>query len=137
MSHRWIVTVVAASALLLAGCGGSKPTTNSPSSASSSDKSSSAESTTAEASAPEAAPQAPLDPSACTDVTGANLDLAVAKNTEDAKKAADVFAKYYPPPDVQEAIDHFVSTEGAQFDDPDYDKFNSRIDEWVKVVCPL
>jgi PBP1b-binding outer membrane lipoprotein LpoB len=137
MSHRWIVTVVAASALLLAGCGGSKPTTNSPSSASSSDKSSSAESTTAEASAPEAAPQAPLDPSACTDVTGANLDLAVAKNTEDAKKAADVFAKYNPPPDVQEAIDHFVSTEGAQFDDPDYDKFNSRIDEWVKVVCPL
>jgi PBP1b-binding outer membrane lipoprotein LpoB len=137
MSHRWIVTVVAASALLLAGCGGSKPSTNSPSSASSSDKSSSAESTTAEASAPEAAPQAPLDPSACTDVTGANLDLAVAKNTEDAKKAADVFAKYNPPPDVQEAIDHFVSTEGAQFDDPEYDKFNSRIDEWVKVVCPL
>jgi PBP1b-binding outer membrane lipoprotein LpoB len=137
MSHRWIVTVVAASALLLAGCGGSKPTTNSPSSASSSDKSSSAESTTAEASAPEAAPQAPLDPSACTDVTGANLDLAVAKNTEDAKKAADIFAKYNPPPDVQEAIDHFVSTQGAQFDDPDYAKFNSRIDEWVKVVCPL
>jgi PBP1b-binding outer membrane lipoprotein LpoB len=137
MSHRWIVTVVAASALLLAGCGGSKPSTNSPSSASSSDKSSSAESTTAEASAPEAAPQAPLDPSACTDVTGANLDLAVAKNTEDAKKAADIFAKYNPPPDVQEAIDHFVSTQGAQFDDPDYDKFNSRIDEWVKVVCPL
>jgi PBP1b-binding outer membrane lipoprotein LpoB len=137
MSHRWIVTVVAASALLLAGCGGSKPSTNSPSSASSSDKSSSAESTTAQASAPEAAPQAPLDPSACTDVTGANLDLAVAKNTEDAKKAADIFAKYNPPPDVQEAIDHFVSTQGAQFDDPDYDKFNSRIDEWVKVVCPL
>jgi hypothetical protein len=137
MSHRWIVTVVAASALLLAGCGGSKPTTNSPSSASSSDKSSSAESTTAEASAPEAAPQAPLDPSGCTDVTGANLDLAVAKNTEDAKKAADIFAKYNPPPDVQEAIDHFVSTEGAQFDDPDYQEFNTRIDEWVKAVCPM
>jgi hypothetical protein len=137
MSHRWIVTVVAASALLLAGCGGSKPSTNSPSSASSSDKSSSAESTTAQASAPEAAPQAPLDPSACTDVTGANLDLAVAKNTEDAKKAADVFAKYNPPPDVQEAIDHFVSTEGAQFDDPDYQEFNTRIDEWVKAVCPM
>jgi hypothetical protein len=137
MSHRWIVTIVAASALLLAGCGGSKPTTTSPSSSSGSDKSSSAESTTAEASAPEGAPPAPLDPSACTDVTGANLDLAVAKNTEDAKKAADIFAKYNPPPDVQEAIDHFVSTQGAQFDDPDYDKFNSRIDEWVKVVCPL
>ncbi|WP_319447509.1 MULTISPECIES: hypothetical protein [unclassified Mycobacterium] len=137
MSHRWIVTVVAAFALLLAGCGGSKPTTNSPSSSSSSDTSSSAESTAAEASAPAAAPQAPLDPSACTDVTGANLDLAVAKNTEDAKKAADIFAKYNPPPDVQEAIDHFVSTQGAQFDDPDYEKFNTRIDEWVKVVCPL
>jgi hypothetical protein len=137
MSHRWIVTVVAILALLLAGCGGSKPTTNSPSSASISDKSSSAESTTAESSAAGAAPQAPLDPSACTDVTGANLDLAVAKNTEDAKKAADIFAKYNPPPDVREAIDHFVSTQGAQFADPDYEKFNTRIDEWVKVVCPL
>ncbi|MDT5079278.1 MAG: hypothetical protein QOJ80_3915 [Mycobacterium sp.] len=137
MPHRWIVTVVAASALLLAGCGGGKPTNNAPSSASSTATSSSAESTTAESSAAAAAPQAPLDPSACTDVAGANLDLAVAKNAEDAKKAADIFAKYNPPPDVQEAIDHFVSTQGAQFDDPDYEKFNTRIDEWVKVVCPL
>jgi hypothetical protein len=137
MSHRWIVAVVATSALLLAGCGGSKPTTNSSSSSATSDTSSSAESTTADASAAEGAPQAPLDPSACTDVTGANLDLAVAKTTEDAKKAADIFAKYNPPPEVQEAIDHFVSTQGAQFDDPQYAEFNSRIDEWVKVVCPL
>jgi hypothetical protein len=137
MPHRWIVAVVATSALLLAGCGGSKPTTNSPSSASSSDKSSSVASTAAESSAAEAAPQESLDPSACTDVAGANLDLAVANNAEDAKKAADIFAKYNPPPDVQEAIDHFVSTEGAQFDDPDYQEFNTRIDEWVKVVCPM
>jgi hypothetical protein len=137
MFHGWIVTVVAAAALLLAGCGGSKPTTNSPSSASSTDTSSTAESTAADSSAAAAAPQESLDPSACTDVTGANLDLAVATNAEDAKKAADIFAKYNPPPDVQEAIDHFVSTQGAQFDDPDYEKFNTRIDEWVKVVCPL
>jgi hypothetical protein len=137
MPHRWIAAVVASSALLLAGCGGSKPTTNAPSSASSTDTSSSAASTAAESSTTEAAPQQSLDPSACTDVAGANLDLAVANNAEDAKKAADVFAKYNPPPDVQEAIDHFVSTKGAQFDDPDYQEFNTRIDEWVKVVCPM
>jgi len=24
-----------------------------------------------------------------------------------------------------------------QFDDPDYDKYNKQIDDWVKQVCPL
>ena len=137
MSHRWIVALVAASALLLSGCGGSKPTANSASPKASSEKSSTAESTTEESSTAQAAPQETLDPSACTDITGANLNLAVATNAEDAQKAADVFAKYNPPPDVQEAIDHFVGTEGAQYDDPDFDKYNNAIDNWVKAVCPL
>lgn len=137
MSHRWIVAVVAAFALLLSGCGGSKVTVNSSTAKSSAEKSSSEESTSQEPTSTQAGPQETLDPSACTDLTGANLDLAVATTAEDAKKAADIFAKYNPPPDVQEAVDHFVGTEGAQFDDPDFDKFNTRIDEWVKVVCPL
>jgi PBP1b-binding outer membrane lipoprotein LpoB len=137
MSHRRIVAVIAAVALLLSGCGGSNVTSNSPTAKSSAETSSSEESTSEEHTSTEAEPQETLDPSACTDVTGANLDLAVANTAEDAQKAADIFAKYNPPPDVQEAIDHFVGTEGAQFDDPDYGKFNSRIDEWVKGICPL
>jgi hypothetical protein len=137
MSHRRIVAVIAAVALLLSGCGGSNVTSNSPTAKSSAETSSSDESTSEEHTSTEAEPQETLDPSACTDVTGANLDLAVANTAEDAQKAADIFAKYNPPPDVQEAIDHFVGTEGAQFDDPDYGKFNSRIDDWLKGICPL
>jgi ABC-type enterochelin transport system substrate-binding protein len=137
MSLRWIAAVVATSALLLSGCGGSKAPAPSASSKSSSAESSAAESTAEQSSAADAAPVQTLDPSACTDLTGANLDLAVATNADDAKKAADIFGKYNPPPDVQEAVDHFVQTQGAQFDDPDFDKFNSAIDNWVKAVCPL
>lgn len=137
MSHRRIVAVIAAVALLLSGCGGSNVTSNSPTAKSSAETSSSDESTSEEHTSTEAEPQETLDPSACTDVTGANLDLAVANTAEDAQTAADIFAKYNPPPDVQEAIDHFVGTEGAQFDDPDYGKFNSRIDDWLKGICPL
>lgn len=136
MSHRWIVAIVATVALLLSGCGG-KVTVTTPTPKSSSEKSTSQESTSEDETSTGAEPQETLDPSACTDVTGANLDLAVATSAEDAQKAADVFAKYNPPPDVQEAIDHFVQTEGAQFDDPDFDKYNSRIDNWVKAICPL
>jgi hypothetical protein len=34
-------------------------------------------------------------------------------------------------------VDHFVGTGGAQFDDPEYDKYNNAIEGWVKQVCPL
>jgi hypothetical protein len=136
MSYRGIGAALAVGALLLAGCGGSKVTT-ATSAPKSSNASSAQEATSAEQSPAQAEPQPTLDPTACTDITGANLNLAVANNAEDAQKAADVFAKYNPPADVQDAISHFVQTEGAQFDDPDYDKFNSAIDNWVKAVCPL
>jgi hypothetical protein len=45
--------------------------------------------------------------------------------------------KYNPPADVKAAIEHFVETGGAQFGDPDYDKNNKLIDDWVKQICPL
>jgi hypothetical protein len=139
MSHRRALAVVTASVLLLAGCGGGKVTVTSSSAKPSASTSAaqSSDSTPTEQSPGDAQPGATLDPSACTDITGANLDLAVATNAEDAQKAADVFAKYNPPADVQDAINHFVSTHGAQFDDPDFDKYNKLIDEWVKGVCPL
>jgi hypothetical protein len=80
---------------------------------------------------------AKLDANACMDVTGANLDLATATNHDAARKAADTFEKYGPTADVKDAVEHFVGTNGAQVDDPDYDKYNKLIDGWVKQVCPL
>jgi hypothetical protein len=37
---------------------------------------------------------------------------------------------------AQDAIEHFVQTGGAQFDDPSYKKFNDALDKWVHQVCP-
>jgi hypothetical protein len=137
MVQRWVVAGVMALALVASGC--SKPTvvtvthSSSPSASTSSSPTSSASATT-EADAP----QATLEPQDCVDVTQANLDLATANNAADAQKAADVFARFSPPPPVQEAIDHFVETGGPQvFDDDKYQEYNDRIDEWVKQVCPL
>jgi hypothetical protein len=137
MSHRWIVAVLAVSALLLGGCGGGKVSSTTSNAKPSSEQSSSGQSSAATAPSSAAGPQQKLDARACTDVTGANLDLTVATTAGDAQKAADAFAKYHPPADVQEAIDHFVKTNGARFDDPDYDKYNGRINSWVEAICPV
>jgi hypothetical protein len=138
MPYRILVAAVVATALLASGCSSSKPTVPSPAKSSSAQASASASATAKETT--QAEPQAPaetLDGNACVDVTGANLDLATATNHDDARKAGDTFEKYNPPADVREAIEHFVGTNGAQFDDPNYDKYNKTIDDWVKQVCPL
>ena len=54
-----------------------------------------------------------------------------------ARKAGDAFEKYDLPVSVEEAVEHFVGTGGAQFDDPQYDKYNNAIESWIKQVCPL
>lgn len=127
MSSRWIAALVAVFGLLLTGCGTRTDAVGAPAAVQ-------AQSTPAAvATAP---PHGTLDVKACVEVTGANLDLAVASTGEDAKAAADVLGKYTPPVSVREAIDHFVATEGQQFDDPDFDDLNDRIDNWVKKVCP-
>jgi hypothetical protein len=143
MGCRLLVTAVLATAVLASGCSGSKPAPQS------SEKSETASVTTQPSASAPAVPaettpvQAPppaddaLDADACVEITGANLNLAVAKSNEDARKAADTFEKYNPPADVREAIEHFASTGGAQFNDPDYDRYNTLIDNWVKQVCPL
>jgi hypothetical protein len=82
-------------------------------------------------------PQEPLGPEGCIDVTGANLNLAVADSADEARAAADIFAKFDPPASVTEALQHFVGTGGVHLDDPDFDEHNTRIDDWVKAVCPL
>jgi predicted small lipoprotein YifL len=137
MSYRWVLAVVAALVLLVSGCGSKTPTVVTPTAKPSSSAEKSSEKPTSEESTQAEAPQETLDPDSCVEVTSANLDLAVATNAADAKKAADKLGKYNPPASVQEAIDHFVGTEGVHSDDPDFDELNKRIDDWVKQVCPL
>ena len=133
MSYRLSCAAVAVSALLASGCSGNEPTTtHTPATTTAPDAPVPSTVPSKEA----AAPLPTLDPDACVDVTAANLDLAVANNSEDAQRQADVFGRYDPPASVQEAIDHFVETGGVQYDDPDYDEYNGRIDAWVKAVCP-
>jgi hypothetical protein len=138
MSHRWIAPVGTAVALLVAGCGADRGP--SPTSAttwtSGTAPATSPDSTSAGPNSTTAAPQQTLSQSACTDLTGASLELSIATTTADGQRAAAIFAKYHPPPDVRQAVDHFVSARGAHSDDPDFDESNRRIDDWVAAVCP-
>jgi hypothetical protein len=122
---------------MASGCSSSKPVVPSGTKSSSAQASTSASATAGETTPAEASPADKLDGDACVEVTGANLDLATATNHDDARKAGDAFEKYDLPTNVKDAVEHFVGTNGAQFDDPDYDKYNKTIDEWVKQVCPL
>jgi hypothetical protein len=142
---RVLLSVVAATVVFASGCSSNKPSVPS--------HPATPKSSTAQASAPPSAeqtapPEEPtpgadqgsagkLDGDACVAVTGANLDLATATNHDAARKAADTFEKYDLPSNVKAAVEHFVDTNGAQIDDPDYDTYNKLIDDWVKQVCPL
>jgi hypothetical protein len=137
MTYRILVAAVMATTLLASGCSSSKPAAPSTAKSSSAQASTSASATAEETTPANAAPADKLDADACVEVTGANLDLATATNHDAARKAGDAFEKYDLPANVKVAVEHFVETNGAQFDDPDYDKYNKTIDDWVKQVCPL
>lgn len=140
-----VIAAVSVAVVLASGCSSGKPTVPSHPTATKSSTAQASASPSAEQTAPpaEATPgqdqgsATKLDGDACVAVTGANLDLATATNHDAARKAADTFEKYELPSNVKEAVEHFVDTNGAQFDDPDYDKYNKLIDNWVKQVCPL
>ncbi len=118
MSTRWLFAVVAISATLMTGCSGKTTTTSSSASPAPSSKTSAAASST-ETSATATAPVTPLDSSQCVTVDGANSDLLTASDKDAARKAADALEGYNPPASVKSAIEHFVGTGGAHFDDPD------------------
>jgi hypothetical protein len=135
MTARLLVAATLVAGVALTGCSsGSKTTTSSASatkSASSASASSSSSSTETQA-----APSTTLDISQCVDVTGANADLLTASDKDGVRKAADTLEKYNPPSNVKDAIEHFVTTGGAHFDDPDYTKNNKLVSDWVKGICP-
>jgi hypothetical protein len=136
MPNTRLVAVAGAAALVLAACSSPKVTITPPTSAAN---------TSAVAAQPTESSSAPtvdeaggtrLDGEGCVAVTQANLDLSAASNTQDARTAADILEKYTPSESARDAIEHFVQTGGAQFDDPGYKKFNDALDAWVHQVCP-
>lgn len=140
MSRSWSFMALVVAVALMAGCSSSKTTSTGPSSSPSSRSTSTATTSTSSASgdtsSANAPASAPLDSSQCVDVTGANVDLLAASDKDAARKAADTLERYNPPASVKDAIEHFVGTGGAHFDDPDYTKNNKIVDGWVKQVCP-
>jgi hypothetical protein len=136
MPDKRLVAVAGAVALVLVGCSSPKVTIRPPTSA--------ATTSAAVAQSTESSPEPPaddagvtrLDGEACLAITQANLDLTAASNAQDARTAADILEKYTPPQSAQDAIEHFVQTGGAQFDDPSYKKTNDVLDNWVHQVCP-
>jgi hypothetical protein len=137
MFHRLVIAAVVATALLASGCSSSEPSVPTPAKTTSAQATASASASAEETTEAPGAPADKLDADACVEVTGANLDLATSTTADDARKAGDAFEKYDLPGEVKDAVEHFVGTNGAQFDDPDYDKYNKTIDDWVKQVCPL
>ncbi|MDT4999130.1 MAG: hypothetical protein QOK12_1235 [Mycobacterium sp.] len=79
----------------------------------------------------------PPDTSTCYDLGGAKDDLMLASKPETARKAADTLEKYSPPDAVKAAIEHFVTTVGAQPSDPTLDANRSSIASWLKQMCPM
>jgi hypothetical protein len=136
MPNSRLVAVAGAAALILAGCSSPKVTVITPTPAT--NTSTVAAQPTESSSAPtvDDASGTRLDGEACVAVTQANLDLSAASNVQDARAAADVLEKYEPSESARDAIEHFVQTGGAQFDDPGYKKNNDALDGWVHQVCP-
>ncbi len=132
--YRWMAVAITTAAVTVAACSTTKSTVVQPPA---SKPSSSAAAPSPQAGSSQAAAADRLDPSACVEITQANLDLATATNADAARKAGDAFEKYDLPGSVKEAVEHFVGTRGAQFDDPQYDKYNGAIEGWIKQVCPL
>jgi hypothetical protein len=78
----------------------------------------------------------PPDESTCYDLGMAKDNLMLATKAETARKNADALEKYDPPDSVKAAIEHFVTTVGAQPSDPDLDAQRTLIANWLKQICP-
>jgi hypothetical protein len=85
---------------------------------------------------PPSAQAAPPDESACLDLGMAKDNLMLASKADTARKNADALEKYDPPDSVKAAIEHFVTTVGAQPSDPDLDAQRTLIANWLKQMCP-
>ncbi|MBI3689978.1 MAG: hypothetical protein HY239_04755 [Mycolicibacterium aromaticivorans] len=60
----------------------------------------------------------------------------MATSADKARANADTLEKYSPPDPVKAAIEHFVTTVGAQPTDADLDANRNAITDWLKGICP-
>ncbi|OBG65216.1 hypothetical protein A9X03_21820 [Mycobacterium sp. E1715] len=122
-------------AIIAAGCSNdSSPTASSTSQ--SATPSSQAPSPSPTLPAPSSAQPQSFDQSTCLDISFAKDNLMVANNPEKARKYADTLEKYGPPDSVKAAIEHFVTTGGAQPNDADLNSNRDLITNWIKQACP-
>jgi hypothetical protein len=127
-------------AVIAAGCSsndsssGSTSTQTTSSSASATQSSSAAATSSAPASTSAAA--GTLDDSTCLDIGFAKDNLMVATTADKARANADTLEKYSPPDPVKAAIEHFVTTVGAQPTDADLDANRNLMTDWLKQICP-
>ncbi|OBB64120.1 hypothetical protein [Mycobacterium sp. 852014-50255_SCH5639931] len=133
---RTMIAGVVAITIVAAGCSNGTSTSGS----------SSSQSATSGSQAPSSAPPATtpssstqggsFDQSTCLDISFTKDNLMVAQKPEDARKFADTLEKYGPPETVKAAIEHFVTTVGAQPNDPDLNANRDALTAWIKQVCP-
>ncbi|WP_156689418.1 hypothetical protein [Mycobacterium sp. Marseille-P9652] len=132
---RTTVAAIAAVAAVAAGCSNGK----SPSGSTSSQPPSSSSVTSSQPMPPSssAAPGGALDQSTCLNISFTKDNLMVAQKQDDARRFADTLEKYSPPEPVKAAIEHFVTTVGAQPTDPDLDVNRDQLTNWIKQICPM
>lgn len=125
-------------ALIAAGCSSNdsppKPTSTSTTSSSAKQATTS---TTSSAPTSTSAQAGALDTDTCWDISSDKDDLMTADTPAKARAAGDSLEKYNPPHAVKMAIEHFVTTLGAQADDPDNSALAYLLNDWVKQLCPM
>ena len=77
-----------------------------------------------------------MDDATCLDIGFSKDNLMVATSADKARANADALEKYSPPDPVKAAIEHFVTTVGAQPTDADLDANRNAITDWLKQICP-
>ncbi|OBH29191.1 hypothetical protein A5692_01815 [Mycobacterium sp. E342] len=123
-------------AIVTAGCSNdSSPTTSSSSQSRTSSSQPPAASPSPTTPASSSAQAQSFDQSTCLDISFAKDNLMVANNPEKARKYADTLEKYGPPETVKAAIEHFVTTGGAQPNDADLNSNRDLITNWIKQAC--
>jgi hypothetical protein len=123
-------------AIVTAACSSGTSPSGSTSSSATSSSSQAPTSSPSAAPPPSSAQAGSFDQSTCLDISFTKDNLMVAQKPEDARKFADTLEKYGPPDPVKAAIEHFVTTVGAQPNDPDLNTNRDALIGWIKQVCP-
>ncbi len=134
--NRTTVAGMMAVAVITAGCSSGKSPSGSPTSQTPSPSSPTSASSQPATPPSSSAQGGSFDQSTCLDISFTKDNLMVAQKPEDARRFADTLEKYGPPDPVKAAIEHFVTTVGAQPNDPDLDANRDRLMGWIKQICP-